>query len=226
MKTNKYLWVLVIFILILLYSCSSAVIFTCSEKDAQMYVDGKAMGTGTTDVIKVKRNNPVHVSAEKTGFFNQEIYYHFQSSNSASNPKNQLIVLVHDDAYDASIKNDYANKDFEQEVNKKLTEAEAWKVISEIVTSYFDNIEMADRETGYMKTSWQSKTFSKKTIRSRIIVKQSSFNPLKYKIKIVSEYADTPDQSVKDDDKFIEWDRILKKYSELITEFQTRLSGK
>jgi len=65
---------------------------------------------------------------------------------------------------------------------------------------------MADKETGYMKTSWQSKSFTQKTSRTRIIIKQSSSFPLKYKIKIGSEFADKPEQSVKDDDKFKEWD--------------------
>jgi len=207
----------------LLTSCNTMVVFTTSEQDAKIFVDGRTMGSGKTEIIKIRKNSCVNVKVEKTGFLQEELSYCYSGLNFT--PKTKYIELKHDDAYDASMKNDYANKDFEQEVSKKFTEDEAWKIVSQIVTGHFDNLEMADKATGYMKTSWQSKSFSQKTVRSRIIVKQSSTTPLKYKIKIISEYSDNPSQSVKDNDKFKEWDRILRAYNGLITEFQTRLGG-
>ena len=209
----------------LLSSCRTTVVFTTSEKDAQIYVDGKSMGSGQTPVVRVRKNTCVRVKAEKTGFLTEELTYCYNGNNFGK-PKTKYIVLPNDDAYDASVITDYANKDFEVTVSKEWTEAEAWKIISQIVTNYFDNLEMADKATGYMKTSWQSKSFIRKTNRSRIIVKQSSSTPLKYKIKIISEYSDNPDQSVKNDDAYKEWDRILRAYDNLITEFQTRLGQK
>ncbi len=209
----------------ILSGCSTKVIFTTSEKDAKIYVDGRFMGTGETPVVKVKKHTCVNVKTEKTGFLTNDTKYCY-TGYSWGRIKTKTIDLTHDDAFDASIKNDYANKDFEQEIDSRLSESDAWKIISQIVTSYFDNLEMADKATGYMKTSWQSKSFSQKTIRTRVIVKQSSISPLKYKLKIISEYCDQPNQSVKDDDKFKEWDRILKAYDELINEFQARLGQK
>ncbi len=202
-------------------SCKTSVIFTTSEPDAQIVVDGRPMGVGPTEIVKIKKNSCVRVKVMKPGFLTKEMSYCY--SGLTFSPKTKYIQLINDDAYDASIKNDYANKDFEQEVGKDLTEENAWKIISQIVTNYFDNLEMADRATGYMKTSWQSKSFSQKTIRTRVIIKQSSSTPLKYKIKIISEYSDNPNQSVKNDDKFKEWDRILRAYNGMITEFQSRL---
>lgn len=204
-----------------LAECKTAYTLSTSESDAKISVNGNAVGTGST-VVVVKKHNSATIKSEKTGFFTETTYLSYLGMKS----KTEYITLTKDDAYDASIKNDYANKDFEQEVNIKLTEEAAWKIISQIVTSYFDNIEMADKATGYMKTNWQTKSFLQTTVRTRIIVKQSSSTPLKYKIKLISEIADKPDQSVKDDDTFKEWDRILKKYNDLITEFQTRLSAK
>lgn len=210
---------------LLLSGCRTAVIFTTSEKDAQIYVDGRQMGSGETPIVKVKKDKCVNVKAEKPGFLTETLQYCYNGTNLGQ-PKTQFIKLPHDDAYDASMITDYANKDFEVNVNKTLKEEEAWKIISQVVTGYFDILEMADKATGYMKTSWQSKSFTRQTIRTRIIVKQSSSSPLKYKIKIISEYADSPSQSVKNDDRFKEWDRVLRAYDGLITEFQTRLGGK
>ena len=222
-----------LFFLFLFQSCMSYifvkqhVVFTASEKNAKIYVDGIEAGIGSTDIIAFKRNQCKHVKIEKIGFLTANFRYCSQLSFFPSfKHKTKYIELMPDDAYDASIMNDYANKDFEQEVCPTISEENAWKIISQIVTSYFDNLEMSDRSTGYMKTSWQSKSFSQKTVRTRVIVKQSNIEPLRYKIKIISEYSDNPNQSVKDDDKFKEWDRILNKYSELISEFQFRLAAK
>lgn len=222
---KRTITILTVVALGLLSSCRTTVIFTTSERDAKIFVDGKTMGSGRTPVVRVRKNACVRVKAEKTGFFTEKLTYCYNGNNFGK-PKTKYIELPRDDAYDASMITDYANKDFEVTVSKKLTEEKAWKIISQIITSYFDNLEMADKATGYMKTSWQSKSFTRQNIRSKIIVKQSSSTPLKYKIKIISEYADSPDQSVKNDDKFKEWDRILRAYDGLITEFQMRLGEK
>jgi hypothetical protein len=219
MKKSRSIFGLILCFFIL--SCKTIYNISTSESDAKIFVNGKSIGTGSAEII-VRKHDVAVVKAEKTGYFTQETTLSYIGSKI----RNQYITMSKDDAYDASVKNDYANKDFEQEVSNKIKEDEAWKIISQIVTSYFDNIEMADKATGYLKTSWQSRSFTQSTVRSRIIVKQSGTDPLKYKLKIISEIADKPDQSVKDDEKFKEWDRVLKKYDGLITEFQTRLSAK
>jgi hypothetical protein len=217
-------------LIVLISSCitvsahDKTVLVSASEQDAIIYADGKQVGTGSAEVV-VPAYGQVFVQAKKAGFITAEVTFYNYSGKEAP-PKTYQFTLEKDDAFEGSIKNDYANTDFEQEINSKFSDIQAWKLISEIVTSYFDNIEMADKETGYLKTNWQSKSFKKCTVRTRVIVKQSSSSPLKYKIKIISEISDSPNSSVKDDDKFKEWDRILKKYDGLITEFQTRLGGK
>jgi len=103
------------------------------------------------------------------------------------------------------------------------SEADAWKILSQITMNYFDNIELADKETGYIRTSWNVKTFLGNTIRTRIIVKQADVSPLKYTIKLVSEQSRAAKTSVKDDELFLPWDRILNTYKDVISEFQSRL---
>jgi hypothetical protein len=43
---------------------------------------------------------------------------------------------------------------------------------------------------------------------------------------MVSEHSDVAGTGVKDDERFKEWDRVLKKYQNIITDFQTRLANK
>jgi hypothetical protein len=212
---------LIILFLFILPSCKTIYTVKVSEPDAIIYVDGKEMGVSPRE-IEVRKNDYKNITAKKTGFFEGKIslYYYGLSRRT------EEIKLIKDDSYEASIQSNYANNDFEQEIDSKFSEGEAWKIASQIITNYIDNLEMADAATGYMRTTWVVQSFNQSTIRTRIIVRQSSSKPLKLKIKIQSEIANHPNVSVKDDDKFKNWDRILKKYDVLITEFQTRLGAK
>jgi hypothetical protein len=71
--------------------------------------------------------------------------------------ESSYIKLEIDEAYTSSTSTDISNIDIEIKTDK--TEIEAWRTMSQIVTSYFDVIEITDRETGYLRTSWAVKGF-------------------------------------------------------------------
>jgi hypothetical protein len=179
------------------------------------------MGTGQLEIV-ILSNECVTVKVEKTSFLTTVIEF-CNKSNFAPPPKTYYCEMEKDDAYDASEATDISNIDIE--IRTKKTELDAWKLISQIITSYFDVIEVTDRETGYLRTSWIVQTFKQKTVRTRMIVKLGSTDPLTYKIKLVSELANSPQTSVKSDELFKEWDRVLRKYKEVIHEVQTRLGS-
>jgi hypothetical protein len=61
------------------------------------------------------------------------------------------------------------------------------------------------------------------TIRTRLIIKESSSEPLVFKVKLISEESNLPLTSVKSDELYKEWDRVLRSYSDIISELQARL---
>ncbi len=195
--------------------------FTVSEPDAKIYVDGKLMGSGQLD-ITIPAYACVNVKVEKMGYLDGLIEF-CNKSNYSPPPKTYFYQMEKDDAFDASEATDVANVDIEIKTSKK--EDDAWKLLSQIITTYFDVIEVTDKNTGYLRTSWVVQTFKQKTIRTRLIVKLASTDPLAYKIKLVSELANSNQVSVKSDEMFKEWDRILRKYREVIREAQTRLGN-
>jgi len=195
--------------------------FTVSEPDAKIYVDGKLMGSGQLE-ITIPAYACVNVKIEKLGYLNGLIEF-CNKSNYTPPPKTYFYQMEKDDAFDATEATDVANVDIEIKTNKK--EDDAWKLLSQIVTTYFDVIEVTDKSTGYLRTAWVVQTFKQKTIRTRIIVKLASSEPLAYKIKLVSEVANAGQTSVKSDELFKEWDRILRKYGEVIHEATSRLSN-
>lgn len=194
---------------------------SASETDAEIYIDGKLMGKGQADVL-ILNNSCVTVRIQKVGFLLETITF-CNKKHSAAPPKTYYVEMKRDDAYDASIQTDIANIDIELKTTK--SEEDAWKLISMIITSYFDVIEVTDRETGYLRTSWVIQTFKQNTIRTRMIVKLGDTNPLTYKIKLVSEESRAPGTSVKSDELYREWDRVLRKYGNIFDELQSRLGS-
>tara|TARA_R110001632_G_scaffold150172_4_gene267583 strand:- start:397 stop:1089 length:693 start_codon:yes stop_codon:yes gene_type:complete len=191
-----------------------------SESDAEIFVNGKMVGKGSA-VITVPKNDCVTVIAKKIGFLTERIEFCNKKKMTAP-PKTYYIEMKRDDAYDASIQTDIANIDIELKCNS-MEKDKAWKLINQIVLSYIDVIEMTDKETGYLRTSWSLKTFRQNTVRTRMIVKESSSDPLTFKVKLVSEASGIPMTSVKSDELYKEWDRVLRSYSNVISEFQARV---
>jgi hypothetical protein len=88
-------------------------------------------------------------------------------------------------------------------------------------------LENSDAQTGYLRTAWQIKTYganNEVVIRTRIIVKRSSDSPVRYTVKIVSERNRAAGVSVKEDENFFPWDRLLNTYRDVISEMQSRLN--
>jgi hypothetical protein len=193
--------------------------FGVSESDAEIWINGKLLGKGNLEIV-VPSKGCITVVVKKVGFLTEQIDF-CNKKGMAKPPKSYYMQLKRDDAFDASIQTDIANIDIE--LRCTISKNKAWKLINQIILSNIDVIEMTDKETGYLRTAWSLKTFKQNTIRTRIIVKQTSDNPLTFKVKLISEESRHPLTSVKSDELYKEWDRILRSYSNVIPELQARI---
>lgn len=224
MKSNAFKYLLS-FVLIVGLSLSSfagkkKVLISCSEPDASITANGVKVGTGQAEII-VLSNTCVTINIEKNGFLDVEETICYKKG-FPSPPKSKYYELLPDPAYDASVQTDMANTDIEVQLNPDRTEVDSWKILNQIVTNYFDVIEISDRETGYLRTAWNMQTFTNASIRTRLIVKIGTLEPLSYKVKLVSEIGESG-TSVKSDHKFAEWDRVLRSYETVIDQITSRL---
>lgn len=174
---------------------------------------------GNTE-IKVARDACANISIRKVGFLEEQL--EICNNKTSIWEKSKYFEMKRDDSYDASVQTDIANVDIELLVNT-MDKDTAWKLINQIVLNYIDVIEMTDKETGYLRTAWSLKAFKQNTIRTRIIVKESSDDPLVFKAKLVSEYSGSALTSVKADELYKEWDRVLRSFTDIISEFQARV---
>jgi hypothetical protein len=218
----KNLQVATIFLmLIILASCSGTKKITVTaDSGSQIFVDGRQIASGTAK-IKVPKKTTVNVQVKKPGFITAERNY--QNVKTIDLPKSEYIKLDVDDAFENSISTDIANRDIEIRTNPKKSEEEIWLLLNRVVLDHFDVLETADLKTGYLRTAWTLNKFKAASVRTRLIVKFAGDNPLTYKVKLMSEIA-PPLSSVKADELYQEWDRILRVYEPVIDDLRSRLA--
>lgn len=193
---------------------------TATPRTARIYIGRDEVGKGSYNVV-VKNGACVDVRVVEPGFGRD--YRRFCNRENTPLETDVQIDLPFDEAFTSSIHSDQANVNFTIEVNPAKTPDQAWRIISQVILGQFDVIEITDKETGYLRTAWQVSNYTTNTIRTRVIVKLGDTTPLKYVIKIASEQSGFPKTSIKDDDVFEEWDRILNTYKDIINELQARL---
>lgn len=198
---------------------------TTAPNDAAIEIGGKRVGNGAYD-LKVPKNSCVEVRITKDGFVRYMKNYCNQA-NMQEPPASDFLEMVVDEAYTSSVSSDLANVRITVPVKAGIAPEEAWKILSSIITGYFDILETVDYNTGYLTTSWQVQNFQSSIIRTRVIVSSGgNSDQLAYAVKLISQEAFLDGKSpvtVKDDEKFQDWARILKKYDGLIQEIQARL---
>ncbi|MHA7110461.1 hypothetical protein ACRTDU_10075 [Sunxiuqinia elliptica] len=223
---KKYLF-LIVFILAIPFLTvaqlgKKTISVTVDPKDANIYANGELLGQGAVEVV-VRKNDCVKLEVGKTGWLWQSAKFCHQKGY-AKPPKSKYFELQKDDAFEASISGtDISNIDIPVRVKDGLNEKDAWRQVAQIITSYFDVIEVTDRETGYLRTAWHLNSFSQSSIRTRLLLKTASNDPLTFTVKIVSERANGKGVSAKADEKYQEWSRVLRKFSGIVDEVLSRM---
>jgi len=191
--------------------------------EAKILVNQKEAGVGTA-AVSIPAGTCVQVRVEQPAFLPVTREY-CARDNAAAAPADDAIMLNPDESFAASAPSDSVNQNIAIEVAATRTEEQAWRLLSSVVLSHFDVLENADRETGYLRTAWQSKSYSEGAvvIRTRVIIKRTSSDPLRYTVKLASERSKGAGASVRDDDSFAPWDRVLAGYQGLIGELQAKL---
>ncbi len=214
--------------------------FNVIPDDAKIFVDGKEVGKGSI-AVKVMENRCTEILIIRPSYVSER--YELCNKAEYQQPEPTYSVkLNEDEAYQQSDESSIANKNFTVEVNPATQPIEAWKRLTSIIQSRFDEIEAIDGTTTYLRTSWVGSTFNKNSlfksiVRTRVIITSGGSAPLKYNVKIQSEISKADCASFKSsDDKYSKpqittnmdqcfepVDRLLRKYTDLIREIQVRL---
>ncbi len=194
-----------------------------TPENAKIFVNGSEVATGTYTLKFSRGEDFVMLKFEAPGYLDKRVKL-FKSNPS----KTVGYTLAQDEAFLQSSGSeegvDVANKNFTITIKEGMTEDVVWKRMMNIALMNFENIEIRDKDAGWIRTAWVNKKFASQIVRTRMEVKQS-FNGegLSYLVKISSEISNDPDCS--GEQCFQKFNRILKKYEAIISELQTTLGS-
>lgn len=187
--------------------------------EAKIYIDGNYVADGSYFVKFDKKNDMYVVKAELEGYVTKEFKVFRDDTRKVISTD-----LKADDSVEGSVASNLANKYFTINVREGVDEVTAWKLLSQTLLNYFDEMKTADRAAGYMNTAWVEQRFPKASVKVRTMVqiKQVMGDGLAYQIRISSEISPL---EIRGEHGFRAWPRVLKQYEPLINEMQMRLGG-
>ena len=204
-------------------SAQKKTIFVTPET-AKIYYNGHEVGSGTYTIKFKKKEDFAVLKFEAPGYIPRTVKLF------RNNPKNTISYeLFPDEAMRNSVGAeegmDLANKLFSVTCKQDMTEDIAWKRLMNIAINNFENVEVRDKEAGWIKTGWVNTTFAYQIVRTRMEIRLqfTGENELSYTVRIYSEIADRDCGT--DDQCFVKYDRVLKKYEAVISELQTSIGS-
>lgn len=190
---------------------------------AKIFYNGHEVGNGSYQV-KFKKDDFVVLKFEAPGYITRTVKLF------KNNPKKTISYeLFVDEAMQSSIGAedgvDLANKFFSVTCKKGMDPDVAWKRLMNIAINNFENVEVRDKAAGWIKTAWVNSQFLYQVVRTRmeIQIQLTEEDALAYRVRISSEIADK--DCGLNDQCFSTYNRILKKYEQVISELQTSLGS-
>lgn len=184
--------------------------------NAKIYIDGNYVSDGFYEIKFKKSEDFISVKVEAPGFVTKEFNLYKNDTR-----KTIGIKLVEDDSLEGSTASELANKYFTITVRDGVDVDQAWKLLSQVMLDYFNELKTSDKASGYMNTSWFHETFpvAGLKVRTMVQIKEISSEGLAYQIKIFSEIADINSN----EQGYKPWPRVTKKFEPLINEMQMRI---
>lgn len=207
--------------------CQSAALSAKDKKivvkpsDAKIYCDGNYVADGTYFLRFNAKNDMYVIKVEADGYVSKEIKI-FKTDTRVVIP----IDLKEDDSLEGSVASNLANKYFTINVREGVDESLAWKMLTQVLLNYFDEIKTSDMASGFMNTPWVEYRFpmAEVKIRTMVQIKQitGTSSALAYQIRISSEIASLDSRG---EHGFKPWSRVLKHYESIISEMQQRIGA-
>ena len=192
-------------------------------ENATIAIDGAEVGNGTYTVKFEKKVDFYMVKVSAPGYLTKSFKL------LKSNPNNSVLYKLSPDEAMQSSKGgddagmDMANRWFDIICGDGVPEDEIWKRLIQVSLNYFDNIEIRDKEAGWIRTGWKTTTFTEQLVRTQMEVRVSFNNgdATSYRVKIISEIKgkNTPGAQ-----GYTKYDRVLNSFTPLIDELQTSVA--
>lgn len=205
-------------------ACAQKKTIIVEPETAKIFVNGSEVGSGIY-TVKFNRNTDFYMLRfEAPGYLSRTVKLH------KDNPQKTMHYhLLEDEALKNSVGGDseggdLANKWFDVTCREGLTEDVIWKRLMSIAVKNFDDIEVRDKDAGWIKTRWKSTSFRDQTVRTRLEVRISfqGDGQISYRVRLDSQIKTADCQG---NDCFHKYDRLLNRYAEVIQELTTTVGS-
>ena len=191
---------------------------------AKIFYNGHEVGNGSYEVKFENDEDFAVLKFESPGYITRTVKLF------KNNPKNTVSYdLFVDEAMQNSVGVeegvDIANKYFTITCKKEMDDDIIWKRLMNIAVTNFENVEVRDKSAGWIKTAWVNTSFLYQVVRTRLEI-QLQFADTEqktYRVRLSSEIADK--DCGLNDQCFVRYERVLKKYEQVISELQTSLGS-
>ena len=219
-----------------LFGAGATLSFSVTPNDAKITINGQYYGTGTASIELEKAGGKVLVSIEREGYIAYTNYYCYNYKYGGYNTvvarydkgyNHYDIVLQKDEKHipteAISSPSDSINAYYSCLVSTKYNPVTAWKTTENVVLDYFEDVDFKKVEQGNLKTPWVASVVGSRKIRTRLIVRVESEQPLTYRFNLQSEYCNDVNAYEYDDYRFQKWDMVMNKYEGVIQELMRKL---
>ena len=191
---------------------------------AKIFYNGHEVGNGSYQVKFSRDDDFVILKFEAPGYIARTVKL-FKNNPKKTISYELFVDEAEQNSMGAGDGIDLANKFFSVTCKKGMSEDEVWKRLMNVAVTNFENVEVRDKSAGWIRTAWANNFFLYQTVRTRLEI-QLQFtgeNELAYRVKISSEIAEK--ECGNNNQCFSKYDRILKKYEQVISELQTSLGS-
>lgn len=191
---------------------------------AKIFVNGSEVGSGSY-TLKFNRGTDFYMLRfEAPGYLSRSVKLFKDNPN-----KTISYTLREDEAEKNSVGGDteageMANKWFDVTCREGMTEDVIWKRLMNIAVSNFDEIEVRDKDAGWIRTQWVTTNFPEQQVRTRLEIRMSfsGDGKITYRVRLESQIKD---RECRGSNCYTKYDRLLKKYVDVIQQLTTTVGS-
>lgn len=192
--------------------------------NAKIFVNGSEVGSGSYTLNFDRKTDFFMLRFEAPGYLVRTVKLY------KDNPQNTISYKLYEDEAERnsiggeSSSGELANRWFDVTCREGMTEDVIWKRLMNIAVTNFEDIEIRDKDAGWIKTGWVVTKFSMQSVRTRLEVRMSFLNEhqITYRVRLDSQIKDA---DCNGNNCYIKYDRLLTKYSDVIQQLTTSVGS-
>lgn len=191
---------------------------------AKIFVNGSEVGSGSYTLKFDRKTDFYMLRFEAPGYLDRSVKLYKSNPNNTISYKLQVDEAEKNSIGGESESGEIANRWFDVTCREGLTEDVIWKRLMNIAVTNFDDIEIRDKDAGWIKTNWVTTSFPQQVVRTRLEVRMSFSGDgrISYRVRLDSQIKD---RDCRGSNCYVKYDRLLTKYADIVQQLTTTVGS-